>query len=71
MSYVAPELLDGRTADARSDVFSLGVVLHELLSGQRLFVGDNDLETLKLVQTMPIPPPSARNPASSPPSTAS
>ena len=33
MSYLAPELLEGRPADARSDVFSLGVVLHELLSG--------------------------------------
>src|SRR5438552_7992286 len=49
MSYVAPEQLEGRVADARSDVFSLAVVLHELLSGQRLFQGENDLETLKLV----------------------
>jgi serine/threonine protein kinase len=63
MSYVAPEQLDGRVADARSDVFSLAVVLHELLSGQRLFLGDNDLETLKLVRDMPIDPPSRRNPA--------
>ena len=47
MSYIAPELLDGARADARSDLFSLGVVLHELLSGQRLFVGDNDYETLQ------------------------
>jgi len=63
VSYVAPELLEGRVADARSDVFSLAVVLHELLSGQRLFLGENDLETLKLVRDMPIEPPSARNPA--------
>jgi serine/threonine-protein kinase len=62
MSYVAPELLDGKTADARADVFSLGVVLHELLSGRQLFSGENDLETLKLVREMPIPLPSARNP---------
>ncbi len=62
MSYVAPELLEGKTADARSDVFSLGVVLHELLSGRQLFVGENDLDTLRLVKTMEIPPPSARNP---------
>jgi serine/threonine protein kinase len=62
MSYVAPELLDGKTADARSDVFSLGVVLHELLSGRQLFVGENDLDTLRLVREMHIPPPSARNP---------
>jgi len=61
MSYLAPELLDGATADPRSDLFSLGVVLHELLSGQRLFVGESDFDTLKLVQTMTIPRPSKRN----------
>jgi serine/threonine-protein kinase len=61
MSYVAPEQLEGRPADARTDVFSLGVVLHELLSGQRLFVGENDLETLRMVREMPVPRPSLRN----------
>ena len=66
MSYVAPELLQGQPADARSDVFSLGVVLHELLSGRRLFVGENDLETLKLVSEMPVPRPSSRNPGVKP-----
>ncbi|HEY4184689.1 MAG TPA: serine/threonine-protein kinase [Polyangia bacterium] len=63
MSYVAPELLEGQAADARTDVFSLAVVLHELLSGRRMFLGENDLETLKLVRDMPMDPPSARNPA--------
>jgi len=62
MSYVAPEQLEGRPADARADVFSLGVVLHELLSGRRLFVGENDLETLGMVREMPVPRPSLRNP---------
>ncbi len=61
MSYLAPELLDGATADARSDVFSLGVVLHELLSGQRLFHGETDYDTLQLVKSMAIPRPSKRN----------
>ena len=67
MSYIAPELLQGQPADARSDLFSLGVVLHELLSGRRLFVGENDLETLKLVSEMPVPRPSTRNPEVKPP----
>jgi serine/threonine protein kinase len=66
MSYVAPELLEGKTADARSDVFSLGVVLHELLSGRQLFSGGTDLETLGLVKQMPIRPPSAFNPGVKP-----
>ena len=62
MSYIAPEMLEGQPPDARSDLFSLGVVLHELLCGRRLFVGENDLETLKLVSEMPVPRPSSRNP---------
>ena len=61
MSYVAPELLEGKTADARSDLFSLGVVMHELLTGQQLFAGQNDLETLNQVKEKLIPPPSALN----------
>ena len=36
--------------------------MHELLSGRRLFVGENDLDTLKLVSDMPVPRPSSRNP---------
>ena len=59
MSYIAPEMLQGQPPDARSDLFSLGVVLHELLCGRRLFVGENDLETLKLVSEMPVPRPSS------------
>src|SRR5262245_20420300 len=66
MSYLAPELLDGQKADPRSDLFSLAVVLHELLTGQRLFLGDTDFETLKLIQTMPIPRPSKINPGVKP-----
>jgi eukaryotic-like serine/threonine-protein kinase len=62
MSYIAPEMLEGQPADARSDLFSLGVVLHELLCGRRLFAGETDLETLKLVSGMPVPRPSSRNP---------
>jgi serine/threonine-protein kinase len=62
MSYIAPEMLQGQPPDARSDLFSLGVVLHELLCGRRLFAGETDLETLKLVSEMPVPRPSSRNP---------
>ncbi|MES1207717.1 MAG: serine/threonine-protein kinase [Pseudomonadota bacterium] len=62
MSYVSPEQIQGQTADARSDIFSLGIVLHELLSVRRLFLGASDLETLKMVSESPIAPPSEFNP---------
>src|SRR5262245_61876721 len=39
--YMSPEQLDGKPVDARSDIFSLGVLMHELLAGRRLFVPDH------------------------------
>jgi len=41
LQYMAPEQLQGQEADARSDIFSLGVVLYELLSGRRAFAADS------------------------------
>jgi serine/threonine-protein kinase len=63
MSYIAPEQVLKGEVDARSDVFSLGVVLHEALTARRLFLGENDLHTLKMILEAPIPPPSRQNPA--------
>lgn len=60
--YLAPELLDNKPADARSDVFSAGVVLHELLTGRYLFVAKSERETLRRVTEQPVPPPSRYNP---------
>jgi tRNA A-37 threonylcarbamoyl transferase component Bud32/tetratricopeptide (TPR) repeat protein len=56
-SYMAPEQLDGETIDSRADIFSLGVVLYELLTGCRPFAGDS-LAALayKIVHKMQIPP---------------
>ncbi len=45
LGYLAPEQVRGETATSRSDVFAFGVVLYELLSGRRAFVGATGLET--------------------------
>ena len=62
LGYMSAEQAEGRRPDRRSDLFSLGVVLHEMLSGERLFRGGSPLETLERVRRAPIPPPSAANP---------
>jgi len=46
IGYMAPEQIEGKPADARSDVFSFGVVLFELLTGRRLFEGDSKMTIL-------------------------
>ncbi len=46
LAYVAPERFDGRSATARSDVFSLGVVLYEAITGRQPFRGDSAGDTL-------------------------
>jgi serine/threonine-protein kinase len=56
--YIAPELLSGSKADRRADVWSLGVVVWELLTGRRLFRRDSDAQTLSAVTQAPIAAPS-------------
>jgi eukaryotic-like serine/threonine-protein kinase len=55
-SYMAPEsLAGGRQFDHRADLFALGIVLHETLTGRSLFRGVTDNDTLRRVRTMQIP----------------
>jgi len=57
LHYLAPEQLHGHAPDARFDVFALGIVLHEVLTGEPLFHGENDAETLHALLTRYVPPP--------------
>ena len=59
--YMAPEQVKGNPIDHRTDIFALGTVFYELLTNQRLFMGDSDIETLELVRQARIVPPSSIN----------
>jgi len=49
VGYMSPEQVGGREIDSRSDVFSLGCVLYEMVSGQRAFVRDSAIETMTAI----------------------
>ncbi|MFT3840168.1 MAG: serine/threonine-protein kinase [Myxococcaceae bacterium] len=56
--YMSPEQAEGDELDPRSDLFAIGIVLWELLTGRRLFKGESDTATQKLVRTCNVPAPS-------------
>lgn len=62
VQYMSPEQADFKQTDGRSDVFSLGVVLYELLAGRNIFADDDTLVCLENVQKKPIPPIAHYNP---------
>jgi len=66
ISYMSPEQAKGSKLDRRSDIFSLGIVLWEMVTTQRLFRGENDLQTLQLIINEPLRRPSELQPACSP-----
>jgi serine/threonine-protein kinase len=54
-SYLSPEAALGQEVDHRTDIFAVGIILWELLAGQRLFLGETDFQTVKKVQQANIP----------------
>src|SRR5688572_23354919 len=66
LAYMAPEAIAGKELDARSDIFSAGVIAHELLTARPLFASKNEYQTLLKVQKGDILPPSTFNQACPP-----
>ena len=64
--YMSPEQIRGEPLDPRSDLFSLGVVLHECLTGMRLFHGKSAEDSMMAALKEDAAPPSKQNPAISP-----
>lgn len=55
--YIAPEQARGAAPDARSDIYSLGIVMYEMLTGRLPYVGDTDVEVaVKHMNTVPVSP---------------
>ena len=60
--YMSPEQVRGLPLDRRSDIFALGTMLYECLTGERLFMGETDFSTLEKVRNVDIRPPRELNP---------
>ena len=63
-SYLSPEQIQGVELDGRSDIFSLGAVLWETLTGRKLFAGENEMAVIRLIESASthVKPPSSVNP---------
>ncbi|HXT94933.1 MAG TPA: protein kinase [Polyangia bacterium] len=56
MSYLSPEAARGEEVDHRADIFAVGILLYEMLTGKRLFYGETDYQTVELVRNAKVPP---------------
>lgn len=59
--YLSPEQVRGLPIDRRSDIFAVGVMLYEMLTGERLFIGESDYSTLERVRNAEVVPPTKYN----------
>lgn len=59
--YMSPEQVRGLPIDRRSDIFAVGVLLYEMVTGERLFIAESDFSTLERVRNAEVIPPSMFN----------
>ncbi len=62
LSYMSPEQANAQPFDHRSDIFAIGVLLYELITGRRLYDGVDSAETLRLAKTAAFLPPTSYRP---------
>lgn len=63
IAYLAPEQVEGKAPDARSDIFAFGAILHEMTTGERAFTGRSDVEVATRVLSSEPPPLTNLQPA--------
>jgi serine/threonine protein kinase len=64
--YMAPEQLEGREADARSDIFAFGAIAYEMLTGKKAFTGTSDVSVIAAIMRADPPAVSASQPLTPP-----
>ena len=62
-SYLAPETAQGQEADAQADIYAVGIMLWEMLAGRKLFQGETDYQTVRMVQQSQVPSLRGINPS--------